>query len=51
MAKKVGLSSVAERWWLRCGVELLCYTREEYERKRRELGIVRTAAEEGVDLL
>ena len=34
MAKKVGLSSVAERWWLRCGVELLCYTREEYERKK-----------------
>ena len=42
---------VAEECDIRFGVELLCYTREEYERKRREFGIVRTAAEEGVDLL
>jgi hypothetical protein len=33
------------------GVELLCYTPEEYARKLEELGIVRTAAVEGVDLL
>lgn len=32
------------------GVDLLCYTPEEYERKRRELGIVRTATEEGLVL-
>lgn len=32
-------------------VELLCYTPDEYERKRQELGIVRTASEEGIDLL
>jgi hypothetical protein len=32
-------------------VELLCYTPEEYARKLEELGIARTAAEEGVDLL
>ncbi len=36
---------------IRLGVELLCYTPEEYDRKRRELGIVRTATEEGVELL
>jgi predicted nucleotidyltransferase len=36
---------------IRLGVELLCYTPEEYERKVAELGIVRTASEEGVDLL
>ena len=33
------------------GVELLCYTPEEYARKVEELGIVRTATLEGVDLL
>jgi len=32
-------------------VEVLCYTPEEYERKRREIGIVSIASEEGVDLL
>lgn len=32
-------------------VELLCYTPEEYARKALELGIVRTATLEGVDLL
>lgn len=34
---------------IRFGVELLCYTPEEYRRKREELGIVRTAEEEGFD--
>lgn len=29
------------------GLELLCYTPEEFERKREELGIVRVAVEEG----
>ena len=33
------------------GVELLCYTPEEYARKVEEFGIVRTATLEGVDLL
>jgi HEPN domain-containing protein len=43
--------------WVRedCGIrsdaELLCYTPEEYERKVGELGIVRVATLEGVDLL
>ena len=36
---------------IRFGVELLCYTPEEYERKRQEWGIVQTATEEGVELL
>lgn len=36
---------------IRFGVELLCYTPEEYTRKLAELGIVRTAAAEGVELL
>jgi len=32
-------------------VEVLCYTPEEYSRKKEELGIVRVATEEGLDLL
>ena len=36
---------------IRMGVELLCYTEDEYARKREELGIVRTATEEGVALV
>ena len=33
------------------GVDLLCYTPEEYAAKREELGVVRTASEEGTILL
>jgi predicted nucleotidyltransferase len=32
------------------GLELLCYTPEEFEARRQELGIVRVAAEEGIAL-
>lgn len=42
---------VAEDCDIRFGVELLCYTPDEYERKLGELGIVRTASEEGLELL
>ena len=42
---------VVEDCDIRFGVELLCYTPEEYTRKREELGIVRTASAEGVELL
>jgi len=40
-------------WTLRVpfAIEVLCYTPGEYERKRKEIGIVRLASEEGVDLL
>jgi HEPN domain-containing protein len=36
---------------IRLDVELLCYTPEEYAGKIEELGIVRTATAQGVDLL
>lgn len=42
---------VAEACQLRLGVELLCYTSEEFGRKQGELGVVRTASLEGMDLL
>jgi predicted nucleotidyltransferase len=32
------------------GLELLCYTPDEFEQKRHELGIVRVALEEGIAL-
>jgi hypothetical protein len=33
------------------GADLLCYTPDEYERKRQEFGIVRTATETGLVLV
>lgn len=42
---------VHEECDIRFGVELLCYTPDEFRRKREELGVVRTAVEEGFDLL
>ena len=41
---------VIEQVGLGFGVDLLCYTPDEYRRKREEFGIVRTASEEGVVL-
>ena len=39
------------RYWHQWpGVELLCYTPEEFERKRRQITIVREAVREGIDL-
>ena len=32
------------------GLELLCYTPEEFERKRRQITIVREAVREGIEL-
>jgi len=32
------------------GVDLLCYTREEFERKRREISVVREGAGQGLTL-
>lgn len=42
---------VTEDCDIRFGVELLCYTPDEYERKLGEWGIVRTASDEGLELL
>ena len=37
-------------WEGQPGVELLCYTPEEFERKRRQISIVREAVREGIEL-
>jgi len=42
---------VVEDCDIRFGVELLCYTPDEFERKRQELGIVQAALAEGIDLI
>jgi len=42
---------VLESLELPFGVDLLCYTPDEYARKRQELGIVQTASEQGIVLL
>jgi len=39
-----------EHWHQWPGVELLCYTPEEFERKRRQISIVREAVREGIEL-
>jgi uncharacterized protein len=43
-------TEVLEALQLPFGTDLLCYTPAEYERKREELGIVRTATEQGIVL-
>lgn len=42
---------VVETLDLDFGADLLCYTPEEYERKRHELGVVRTASVDGIPLV
>jgi len=37
-------------WQGKPGAELLCYTPEEFERKRRQITIVREAVREGIEL-
>lgn len=37
-------------WQGHPGVELLCYTPEEFERKRRQISIVQEAVREGIEL-
>lgn len=39
-----------QHWKGRPGVELLCYTPREFERKRRQITIVREAVREGIEL-
>lgn len=38
-------------WESPLNLELLCYTPEEFERKRKEIGTVRQAVKEGVEVV
>ena len=31
-------------------IEPICYTPEEFEKKKKQIGIIRTAAEEGIEI-
>lgn len=41
-------AAVLKRAHIDCWIEFLCYTPDEFRRKRREIGIVQAAIEEGV---
>jgi predicted nucleotidyltransferase len=43
--------AVSRYWDLDAGLEALCYSAEEFNRKAREIGIVAEALREGEDLL
>jgi len=44
------ISDVLEYWSAPVDLEPLCYTPEEFKRKLKEYGIVRTAVKEGVEI-
>ena len=44
------MSSIYEYWDEHYDVEPLCYTPEEFEEKRREIGIVSEAVREGIEV-
>jgi predicted nucleotidyltransferase len=39
-----------EAWKLPLDLEIICYTPEEFERKKKELGLVQTAVKEGKEI-
>ena len=44
------MAKVYGYWDNECNLEPLCYTEEEFERKRKQQGIVRTAVKEGIEV-
>jgi len=43
-------SDLYDYWNEKVDIETLCYTPEEFERKKKQIGIVKTAVEEGIEL-
>ncbi|MBS3099397.1 nucleotidyltransferase domain-containing protein [Candidatus Pacearchaeota archaeon] len=43
-------SDFYEYWDKKTDLEIICYTPEEFERKKKQIGIVKTAVEEGVEI-
>ena len=37
-------------WDLNLPVDFLCYTPEEFEKKKKQIGIIKTAVEEGIEI-
>ena len=44
------MAIVLEGWDADLDIEVLCYTPGEFERKKKEIGIIRTAVEEGIEI-
>lgn len=45
------IAEILDYWDEGIDIEPLCYTPEEFERKKKQIGIVKQAVEEGVNLL
>lgn len=43
-------SDFYDYWSKKQDLEIICYTPEEFERKKRQIGIVKTAVEEGIEI-
>ncbi|MEK6914761.1 MAG: nucleotidyltransferase domain-containing protein [Nanoarchaeota archaeon] len=37
-------------WDKKQGLDIICYTIEEFEKKKKQIGIVKTAVEEGIEI-
>ena len=37
-------------WDKKQGLDVICYTPEEFEKRKKQMGIVQTAAEEGIEI-
>jgi len=44
------IGDIIEFWSSPIDLEVICYTPEEFERKRNQIGIVKTAVEEGIEI-
>ena len=44
------IGDVIEFWNSPIDLEVICYTPEEFEKKKRQIGIVKTAVEEGIEI-
>ena len=43
-------SDFYDYWDEKQDLEIICYTPEEFERKKKQIGIVKTAVEEGIEI-
>lgn len=44
------MADLLERWDEEINLEVIGYTPEEFERKKKQIGIVKTAIEEGIEI-
>ena len=44
------MANISEKWEGKVDIEPLCYTPEEFERKKKQIGIVKQAVKEGIEI-